>query len=54
MTLSTAYLPTIGYMRAVMRAETVEIDLGEHFVKRSERSRCVIRNGGREVRYTLV
>lgn len=49
MTLSTAYLPTIGYMRAVLRAEEVEIDLGEHFVKRSERSRCIISNGGREV-----
>ncbi len=42
MILPSAYLPPVAYIRDIFHAESVTIDLGEHFVKQSPRTRCVI------------
>lgn len=39
--LPTAYLPSIAYFAALLRGDCV-VDLGEHFIKRSERNRTRI------------
>lgn len=39
--LPAAYLPSIQYFAAILRGDAV-IDLGEHFIKRSERNRARI------------
>lgn len=39
--LPAAYLPSISYFAAIQRGDCV-IDLGEHFIKRSERNRARI------------
>ncbi len=39
--LPSAYLPSIEYFAALAKGDCV-VDLGEHFVKRSERNRCRI------------
>ncbi len=39
--LPSSYLPSIEYFAALAKGDCV-IDLGEHFVKRSERNRCRI------------
>jgi hypothetical protein len=43
--LPAAYLPSIRYFAALQRGECV-IDLGEHYVKRSERNRTEIMTSG--------
>lgn len=39
--LPAAYLPSVGYFAALLRGGCV-VDLGEHFIKRSERNRARI------------
>lgn len=39
--LPAAYLPSVEYFAHLLRGDCT-IDLGEHFVKRSERNRCLI------------
>ena len=40
--LSTAYFPNTEYCRLLDQNENVIIDIGEHFIKQSHRSRCEI------------
>lgn len=40
--LTTAYLPSLGYLREVLRADEVLLEAQEHFVKQSYRNRCEI------------
>ncbi len=40
--LTTAYLPSLGYLREVLRADEVLLEGQEHFVKQSYRNRCEI------------
>lgn len=40
--LTTAYLPSLGYLREVLRAEEVVLEGQEHFVKQTYRNRCEI------------
>ena len=44
--LPLAYLPSVEYIAHLLREECV-IDLGEHFIKRSERNRTrILATGG--------
>lgn len=40
--LTTAYLPSLAYLREVLRADDVLLEAQEYFVKQSYRSRCEI------------
>ena len=40
--LSTAYFPNFHYCKALCQSEKATIDIGEHYVKQSFRSRCEI------------
>jgi len=40
--LSSAYLPSMYYLKQVLKAETVWIEAQEHFVKQTYRNRCDI------------
>jgi hypothetical protein len=40
--LSTAYFPNLSYCKLLLDYPEIVIDIGEHFVKQSHRSRCVI------------
>lgn len=40
--LSTAYLPDLAYLSAVLNAESILIEQYEHFVKQTFRNRCSI------------
>lgn len=40
--LPTAYLPSLAYLREVLRADEVVLEGQEHFVKQSYRNRCEI------------
>lgn len=40
--LPTAYLPSLGYLREVLRADEVLLEGQEHFVKQTFRNRCEI------------
>lgn len=47
MTIPSAYLPSTGYMRAIVNNSLTTIDLGEHYIKQSGRTRCMISSMGR-------
>lgn len=40
--LATAYLPSLAYLREVLRADEVVLESQEHFVKQTYRNRCEI------------
>ena len=40
--LTTAYLPALPYLRAVLRADEIVLEAQEHFVKQTYRNRCEI------------
>jgi hypothetical protein len=40
--LTTAYLPALPYLRALLRADEVVLEAQEHFVKQTYRNRCEI------------
>lgn len=40
--LTTAYLPSLSYLREVLRADEVLLEAQEHFVKQTYRNRCEI------------
>lgn len=40
--LTTAYLPSLSYLREVLRADDVVLEGQEHFVKQTYRNRCEI------------
>jgi hypothetical protein len=40
--LTTAYLPALPYLRAVLRADEVVLEAQEHFIKQTYRNRCEI------------
>ncbi len=47
MIIPSAYLPSTGYMRAIVNNKHTTIDLGEHYIKQSGRTRCMISSKGR-------
>lgn len=49
--LPCAYFPSVAYFAALLRGDAV-IDLGEHYIKRSERNRAVILTAAGEMQLT--
>lgn len=49
--LPCAYFPSVAYFAAILRGDAV-IDLGEHYIKRSERNRAVILTAAGEMQLT--